>query len=86
MRKLDVHQQLDVLDALKENLPPNTSMMAIYKVLGKFQTLMDIQLRVRAFSATVPFRGRAVRWSNHMWNIVRNWWVAFLLMLEQNGT
>ena len=43
-------------------------------------------VRVRAFSATVPFRGRAVRWKNQMWNIVSNWWVAFVLVLEQKGT
>ena len=43
-------------------------------------------VRVRAFSATVPFRGRAVRYINQMWNTVSNWWVAFVMVFEQNDT
>ena len=43
-------------------------------------------VRVRAVSATVPFRGRAVHWSNHRWSIVSNWQVAFVLVLAQKGT
>ena len=43
-------------------------------------------VRVRAFSATVPFRGRAVRCSNHRRSIVSDWRVAFVLVLEQKDT
>ena len=50
------------------------------------KTNQQYPVRVRAFSATVPFRGRAVRCSNDRRSIVSDWQVAFVLVLEQKDT